>query len=693
MKSIKQKLILMAVLIAAIPLLVSNLIFNISMQRSLEEHVYGDHTTLGKTIANGVTDYMNKAYVLTEEVISSDIIKGFDGPAQTKAIKDTIKRNPYFDLFCIQDMKGDQTSRTKGKLANRADRWWFKQSVSTQKPFVSKSYLTVNDDSEAINSIIFPILDDKGKMLGVMDADLKLTELQKMVEKYSTNKAYAYVIDGEGAVIAHPEKDQVQEIYNYKNLTKTVKVKDASGKVVKDASGAPKTNQEDIVVPEELKEITLQALQGNSGIKKYKDKDGNKVISAYETIKLPGSSDNWAVITVEKESDAFAMITSIRNTNIFLGLIILIIVIVVTYIVSNKFTKPLIYLVDLIKKASEGDLTVKSSYNSKDEFGTLSNSFNLMIGNMQRLIQDINEASQVVSNSSESLLASTQQTTTSITEVARTISDVTVSIDKGAQNAQDGVEAANELSAELDEVVEHIEDSRGSSNRVYEISNKGFETIEKLEEKNKENNEVSLEIVEVINSLSEKANSIGSIVETITSISEQTNLLALNAAIEAARAGEAGRGFSVVAEEVRKLSENTAQSTGNVKNIINNIQKDIERAKSTMKHAEAVVAEQDHAVKNTKETFKEINTAIENVVQKINNITESLKNVDDSRNKVVKVVEDVSVMSSSIADATQSVCGVTEEQNAEMEEVSALSEELNRMAQKLSGEIKKFKIE
>ncbi|KGK87564.1 methyl-accepting chemotaxis protein [Clostridium sp. HMP27] len=693
MKSIKQKLILMAVLIAAIPLLVSNLIFNISMQRSLEEHVYGDHATLGKTIANGVTDYMNKAYVLTEEVISSDIVKAFDGPAQTKAIKDTIKRNPYFDLFCIQDMKGDQTSRTKGKLANRADRWWFKQSVSTQKPFVSKSYLTVNDDSEAINSIIFPILDDKGKMLGVMDADLKLDELQKMVEKYSTNKAYAYVIDGEGAVIAHPEKDQVQEIYNYKNLTKTVKVKDASGKIVKDASGAPKTNQEDIKVPEELKEITLQALQGNSGIKEYKDKDGNKVISAYETIKLPGSSDNWAVITVEKESDAFAMITSIRNTNIFLGLIILIIVIVITYIVSNKFTKPLIYLVDLIKKASEGDLTVKSTYNSKDEFGTLSNSFNLMIGNMQRLIQDILEASQVVSNSSESLLASTQQTTTSITEVAKTISDVTISIDKGAQNAQDGVEAANELSAELDEVVEHIEDSRGSSNRVYEISNKGFETIEKLEEKNRENNEVSLEIVEVINSLSEKANSIGSIVETITSISEQTNLLALNAAIEAARAGEAGRGFSVVAEEVRKLSENTAQSTGNVKSIINNIQKDIERAKSTMKHAEAVVSEQDHAVKNTKETFKEINTAIENVVQKINNITESLKNVDDSRNKVVKVVEDVSEMSNSIADATQSVCGVTEEQNAEMEEVSALSEELNRMAQKLSGEIKKFKIE
>lgn len=106
---------------------------------------------------------MTKAYVLTEELISNDNIKEFNATKQTKAVKDTIKRNPYFDLFCIQDMKGDQTARTKGKLANRADRWWFKQSVNTQKPFVSKSYLTVNDDSEAINSIIFPIFDDKIK--------------------------------------------------------------------------------------------------------------------------------------------------------------------------------------------------------------------------------------------------------------------------------------------------------------------------------------------------------------------------------------------------------------------------------------------------------------------------------------------------------------------------------------------------
>ncbi|WP_278320936.1 methyl-accepting chemotaxis protein [Clostridium tetanomorphum] len=667
--------------------------FNFYTTKNLKSHIYEDHKTLAKTIGNSVTDYMTKAYVLTEELISNDNIKEFNATKQTKAVKDTIKRNPYFDLFCIQDMKGDQTARTKGKLANRADRWWFKQSVNTQKPFVSKSYLTVNDDSEAINSIIFPIFDDKNKMRGVMDADLKLDELQKMVEKYSSQQVYAYVIDGEGAVIAHPDKNQVQEIYNYKSLQKTIKLKDGSGKVIKDANGSPKTKIEEVKVPEKLKEITLEALSGKSDIIQYKDLEGNEIISAYQTIKLPGNSQNWAVITVEKTQDAFAMVKSIQNKTIIVGLIILLAVIVITYILSNTFTKPLIGLVSLTTKASEGDLTVNSDYTSKDEIGTLSNSFNLMINNMKNLIKNINEASLVVTNSSESLLASTEQTSSSINEVAQTITEVACNMESGAETSKQGLSAVNELSRELDLVVKHIDNSKQYSNRVYEVSNKGFQTINTLEEKNEENRKVSNEVNKVINALSEKANSIGTIVETITSISEQTNLLALNAAIEAARAGEAGKGFSVVAEEVRKLSENTAESTNNVKSIITNIQKDIELAKSTIKQSEVVVVKQNEAVNNTKETFKEINLSIENVVEKINNISESLVTVNESRNKVLSVVEGVSEVSEKIADAAQNVCGATEEQNAEMEEINALAEELNRMSQKLTDEIKTFKIE
>ncbi len=673
--------------------MVSGFIFNYYTTKNLGSHINEDHKQLAKTISNGVTDYMKKAYVLTEELISNDNVKEFNGAKQTKAVKDTIKRNPYFDLFCIQDMKGDQTSRTKGKLANRADRWWFKQSVETKKPFVSKSYLTVNDDSEAINSIIFPIINDKGQMMGVMDADLKLDELQKMVEKYSTKEVYAYVIDGEGAVIAHPEKGQVQEIYNYKTLKKTVKLLDSNGKVIKDSNGAPKTEVKDIQVPEKLKDITSKALNGESGITQYKDLDGNDIISAYESIKLPGDSQNWAVITVEKEKDAYAMVNSIKNTNMILAIIMLILVIILIYILSSKFIKPLIDLAKLTEKASEGDLTVRSNYESKDEIGVLSNSFNAMINNMKELIQNIDEASNIVSDSCESLLASTQQTSSSINEVAATISDVASNMEAGAKNSKDGLEAANELSNELDIVVKHIEDSKESSNKVYDISNKGFNTINKLELKNEENSKVSKQVTKVINDLSEKANNIGSIVETITSISEQTNLLALNAAIEAARAGEAGKGFSVVAEEVRKLSENTAESTNNVKVIITNIQKDIEIAKSTIKTSELVVSEQNEAVNDTKDTFKEINKSIENIVEKINNISESLNSVDNSRNKVIYVTENIATVSEDIAEAAQNVCAATEEQNAEMEEINALSEELNKMAQKLITEIKNFKIE
>lgn len=663
------------------------------MNKNLRPHIYEDHNVLSNTIGNGVADYMTKAYVLTEELISNDYVRQFNAEKQNVAVKDTIRRNPYFDLFCIQDIKGDQTARSKGNLTNRSDRWWFKQSIKTKKPFVTKSYLTVNDDSEAINSIILPIIDNKGQIKGVMDADLKLNELQKMVEKYSTDKTYAYVIDGEGAVIAHPNKEEVQEIYNYKTLQKTVKEKDGQGKVIKDENGVPKTKKESIEVADELKEIVNLALNGESGIVEYKDKYGEKLISSYGAIKLPGDSKNWVVITTQKEKDAFAMIYDIRNRIMIVGFILLILAIILSYIASARLTKPLASLVELTQKASKGDLTVKSDYQSEDEIGVLSTSFNNMIDNMKILIFNIKEVTEVVTSATESLLASTQQTSSSINEVAENMTNVAQDIEKGSENAKNGVNSATDLSNELDSVSKKIMESEESSKNVYKISNNGFEVIRKLEEKNERSSVVSKEVTEVINSLSEKANSIGMIVETITSISEETNLLALNAAIEAARAGEAGKGFSVVAEEVRKLSENTAESTNNVKSIINNIQKDIKLAKTTIKQIEEVGMEQNEAVNITKDTFKEINTSIEEIVEKINIISESLFSVDSSKTNLISVVENVSFMAESVSEATQNVCGATEEQNAEMEQISTLVEELNNMTQKLIGEVKNFKIE
>src|SRR5690606_32309299 len=152
--------------------------------------------------------------------------------------------------------------------------------------------------SVPVTSIFLPIYKDSG-LVGIMGADIELDALQAMVEKFSTGKnSYAYMIDGEGIVIARPVRQQGSELYDYKTLTKTHLIKDENGNIQKDDNGNHLTELKEIEVPEKLKEITEKALNGETGIAEYVDSDGETVISAYSTIELPGNSDNWAVITV-----------------------------------------------------------------------------------------------------------------------------------------------------------------------------------------------------------------------------------------------------------------------------------------------------------------------------------------------------------------------------------------------------------
>ncbi|MDW8801718.1 methyl-accepting chemotaxis protein [Clostridium sp. A1-XYC3] len=692
MKSIKNQLIFSAILLIIIPTLITNLIYSYYFSNNIKKNIIDNNKQLSSTIARSVKDFINKSYTLTQQMAQDKTTVDFNPEYQQQMLKKCLTNNSYFDLLYIQKTDGSQTARSSGELGNRANRWWFTQVMNDKKSFVSKSYYSVNGNT-AVTSIFHPVLDSESNIIGIFGADIKLDSLQKLIENFGNGKdKYAFIIDSEGVVIAHPDKVQVSQLYNYKTLRKTVLLKDTSGNAIKDEKGNQKTQLEEIRVPVELKTIAEKALKGESGTAEYLDSNNVEVLSAYAPVSLSGDSKGWAVITVENKALAMSVVKATQVKIISIALLLLVIVSILVYILAGKFTKPIFNLTNLMQKASNGDLTVQSHYNSKSELGSLSANFNLMIAKIREFIASIQETSSLVASSSNSLVSTYEETAKCIEEISINISQVALSAEDQAASAVLGLETTAKLSEEITVMTSYMDEGKNSADTIYRVSSKGAKVIFSLEEVTEENNKVINHIVEVINSLNEKTNTIGTIADTITSISEETNLLALNAAIEAARAGDSGKGFAVVADEVRKLSESTALSSSSVKELISNIQKDIITAQNTIQSAESIVAKHNDAVSYTKDTFTEISSNIQEVVNKINTTAESLDTVILSRNQLLSSIDVVSKASKDMAMSSQQVSAITEEETASVQTISNLAKELSSMAERLEVSLKTFKI-
>jgi len=692
MKSIKKQFIILILTLVLVPIAVIDLSYYFFASDAIKLQVQNNNKVIANSVSKDVQSFVQKAYSVSEEIVNNSDVKGLEKEKQKKVLVSSINRNKYFDLLYIQDTKGMQTARSSGKLGDRSKRWWFIKIMQDSQPFVTKSYYSVADNI-TVCSIILPIYDDAKKLVSIFGADLKLDSLQSLVEKSNTQKgSYTYIIDGDGTVIAHPEKEQVAEMYNYKTKKKTVLLKDSSGKPIMDSNGAQETKEVDIKVPEELRNLVVKALKGESGNTEYKDTDGKQEMCVYNSIDIPGSSDKWAVITVQDRAVALQPIKNIQYINMFILAVVIVIVILLTTYSTQKLTNPIIALNSLMKKASEGDLTVYSQYKSKNEVGDLNNSFNLMINDMKKLIYKISETASKVTSASSSFVNITNENVRAIEEIAGTITNVAESAEEQATGSENGLNAANNLSSELEKMVEHIQKMMKSTEEADGSNKKGIEVVDKLEIESNKNNEVIKKVLSVISSLNEKANNIEEIVGTISAISEQTNLLALNAAIEAARAGEHGKGFSVVAEEVRKLSEDTSKASNKVKEILATIQTDVSEASKSINYASSVADDQNAATKDTKEIFKDIASSVNNIIVKIDNISKGIGNVNKSRNEVLSVLNKVAEMSTNLSSSSEEVSATTEEQTASMNEMNNFALQLKDVSNNLNDEIKAFKI-
>lgn len=313
--------------------------------------------------------------------------------------------------------------------------------------------------------------------------------------------------------------------------------------------------------------------------------------------------------------------------------------------------------------SGEGDLTVRIKAAHKDELHELAENFNRFIANVQQIVQGVKEAADDVASGNNQLAATMEELATTFNSQAEQISSI-------VSDMQTISQSSNESSTNLSEVLDIMHESA-------EQTNHGQEQLAVVKGSIMEIHEKSDNLSRTIDELSESSKQIDEILVVINDIASQTNLLALNAAIEAARAGEAGRGFAVVADEVRKLAERTTKATSEIETIITTLQHESEKASNEMKASGEAVA---HGVEVIEETSKSFEHVVSGVDRAVNNT-----------NHVVMGVSEQNCLIQDIDDKTQIVASGVEESNSAVSEVVITVSHLQERAEQLKNIVKQFK--
>lgn len=515
--------------------------------------------------------------------------------------------------------------------------------------------------------------------------ELSLSEAQEMIKEHLIGNikpdgtrsidilmdlgenGYFFILDQEGNLIGHPSLEG-QNAWNFKDKSKkeTLFIQDS---IKKGIAGGGFTYY-DWLLP-------------NS------EDTGRKIV--YNKL-----DPNWGwIITAGSYEIDFnkgsVNVLKYTSLGVFLSLVL---VTIVMYNFSNRMGRALEDVAIRAEKIASLDVTEDISQvltDRKDEIGMLSNSFQMIIGNLRGFAKQIASISENLASSSRELTNSSEQSAIAADEVAKAIEDIAKGATHQAMDTEKGAQHINDLGKLVEQNQDNLKNLNDSTVEVGRLKDEGFQTLEGLVEKTASSNRATADIQNVIISTNKSAEKIGNASNMIKSIAEQTNLLALNAAIEAARAGDAGRGFAVVAEEIRKLAEQSNGFTEDIAIIVTDLNSKTQQAVITMEEVSNIAKLQSESVGQTNDKFIGISKAIENMNNIINRINKSGEEMMEKNHIVVEIINNLSAISEENAAGTEQAAASVEEQTATMAEIANASDALDELAREMQESISKFK--
>ena len=329
---------------------------------------------------------------------------------------------------------------------------------------------------------------------------------------------------------------------------------------------------------------------------------------------------------------------------------------------------------------------------SKDELGTLSKSTQDLYRALFDMITQIETASGNLAQSSTTMRMNSGEVTTSMHDIADTVGEIAQSAGQQAEESEHASDEFEFLGEVIEKTISNTTQLNDSSEQMNQISRTGLERITELSRITKENKQLFNEIFDIIRHTNDSAGEIGKVSSIIEGIAEQTNLLALNAAIEAARAGEAGKGFAVVASEIRQLAEQSTESTTAINHILEELQAQIGHANRQSDLVSKAVDLQADSVLDSQDRFVAIVDTLKGMNGKIQDLDHISRDMEESRRKVLQIITSLSQIAQQNAASTEETSATTEEILASMITINEVVSQVDQLSIELNDLIREFSL-